>query len=240
MRAEAKAGHPLTAILNRLRAAAERAAEQDVCAICLEAPEDPVALPCAHSYCANCVAALRERRVHQLCPLCRSPLPLNGGDALYDAAARLFVPVQRAVERGRASWGRLPDALQADVDKSLALLKQASSSGHPEARACLGLGKRVLLAGLGDRTAGEDAAEYVDGDGGGVGSGGGATVAPRRRGAPAGVGSGDVGRRSWGGVELNGQVGVATAFDDSGNFVVTLKDGGGRVRVKPANIRMER
>lgn len=115
------------------------------CAICLEAPEDPVTLPCNHAYCARCVAALRERHVKQVCPLCREPLAQgqggsssrnngengrnsggsggNGlGDDLYDEATRLFVPVQRAVERGPrgrvpGGWERLPPALQADVDR---------------------------------------------------------------------------------------------------------------------------
>lgn len=91
-------------------------------------------LPCNHAYCARCVAALRERHVQQVCPLCREPLAQGGGggedrngggglgDDLYDEATRLFVPVQRAVERGQrgrapGGWGRLPPALQADVDR---------------------------------------------------------------------------------------------------------------------------
>jgi hypothetical protein len=108
-----------------------------VCAICLEAPEDPVTLPCRHAYCAACVSALRERQVKQLCPLCRKPLQAQPaddgggvgcdgggglGDDLYDEATRLFVPVQRAVERGSrgrapGGWENLPPLLQADVDR---------------------------------------------------------------------------------------------------------------------------
>jgi len=122
------------------------------CAICLEAPEDPVTLPCNHAYCARCVAALRERHVKQVCPLCREPLAQgqgasssssNGGgsggsglgDDLYDEATRLFVPVQRAVERGprgRApgGWGRLPRALQADVDRYECVGVRVVACGH--------------------------------------------------------------------------------------------------------------
>jgi hypothetical protein len=77
----------------------------------LHPSQDPVVLPCRHAYCARCVSALRERQVRQVCPLCRAPLPRGSGDALYDDAARLFVPVQAKEKGGRGAHGEgVPDA----------------------------------------------------------------------------------------------------------------------------------
>lgn len=252
------ASHPLTAVLRKLAEAQKGGScnnkwveeEVDVCAICLEPPEDPIEMPCLHAYCARCVAALRERELKQVCPLCRGPLSSQSeADALYEDASRLFLPVQRAVERGRCTWKCLPLPLQADLDKSMALLRKASSQGHPRARACLGLGKRVVLQGLV-----MSGVEYIDEKGqGGQNS-------SLFDGASASV---DASTASWSSPwssrgamspkqkkgddissvprDLNGAEGVVCEFDDETNhFVVQLRDGGQKVRVKAENIRMER
>ncbi len=58
-----RAQHPLALVLRRLAASG---GDGEPCAVCLEPPEEPVELPCRHSYCARCISALRERRVNQV------------------------------------------------------------------------------------------------------------------------------------------------------------------------------
>ena len=118
----------------------------------------------------------------------------------------------------------------------MALLKRASSVGHPQARKVLGLGKAVLIHSL---VAGQ--AEYcapID------------TPAAAPAEAAAGhhtsshassSGGGGGGREDRGaGPELNGTVGVAAAFDDARNRFVVQLPSGDRVLVRAENIRMER
>jgi hypothetical protein len=152
----------------------------------------------------------------------------------------------------------------------MALLQKAARQGHPSARACLGLGKRVILHGL----QWEGDAEYVNStprasssSSSSSSSSLSAALDGSRGGAAGGVGEGAAAsdkarrRRCSGGAsckELNGAVGVATAFDDATNrFVVQLESPAGQphahqqrhhnssslpvqVCVKAANLRMER
>jgi len=162
----------------------------------------------------------------------------------------------------------------------MVLLKRASSLGHPQARACLGLGKRVLLHSLVDGDA-----EFLDDSPDRASTPHHASshntnshsahlrlavspLQPPSRPNPhrsatsssshwsSGAGSDAPHlpghyprRRRSGGTELNGRVGVATAFEETtGRLVVQLvqppgDDGhfpGSKLAVRAANVRMER
>lgn len=44
------------------------------CAVCLDPVRIPLALPCAHVFCAPCIQQVRLRSKAQVCPTCRFPL----------------------------------------------------------------------------------------------------------------------------------------------------------------------
>jgi len=114
----------------------------------------------------------------------------------------------------------------------LALLKRASALGHPRARQCLGLGKRVQIHSLS-----EGDAEILDAPRSPHGGNRSSALSSRLATTTMGLSSPRRGPSSF---VLDGAEGVATAFDDQSNrFVVHLTDGL-RVRVKAANLRMER
>lgn len=166
--------------------------------------------------------------------------------------------------------------------RSMVLLKHASSLGHPQARVCLGLGKRVLLHSLVDGDA-----EFLDGspdraslhtasnlNNSSSSSHLRLAVSPLQppsrpnlhhnanSSTSSSGNSGAVGvpgssrssehparRRRSGGTELNGRVGVATAFEETtGRLVVQLVQPSGeetrlpgsKLAVRAANVRMER
>jgi len=48
------------------------AEDSDECAVCLTCPEEPMRLPCGHSFCTDCVMPWLKRC--SLCPLCRKDL----------------------------------------------------------------------------------------------------------------------------------------------------------------------
>ncbi|XP_030387838.1 RING finger protein 141 [Scaptodrosophila lebanonensis] len=52
----------------------------ELCAFCLDRKQDPVHLPCKHSFCRTCLDIYREERnwVAKFCPLCRRSL--SGSD----------------------------------------------------------------------------------------------------------------------------------------------------------------
>ena len=77
-----------------------------ICVICLDSLQKLVKLPCSHEFCSNCVDALRSRGFHQLCPLCRKPLP-PGPEKLCEEADLLYIQVERQISRGKFSWSTL-------------------------------------------------------------------------------------------------------------------------------------
>ena len=92
--------------------------------ICLEAPVDPIELPCKHSYCRGCVAELREKGVSQACPLCRAPLP-PGAELLFDMAYRVWLKIRRAVRGSDGEWSVLTSEQQSEMDGAIVLFEEA-------------------------------------------------------------------------------------------------------------------
>ena len=91
--------------------------------ICLEAPVDPIELPCKHSYCRGCVAQLREKGVSQSCPLCRASLP-PGAEQLFDMGDRVWLKMARAVG-SNGEWPVLSSEQQSMIDGAILMLEEA-------------------------------------------------------------------------------------------------------------------
>ena len=75
---------------------------EEECAICLEALQQPQTMPCGHRFCRGCVTSMQRHgaAVAQVCPLCRGAMPdaerLRGGGVPPHTA--------RAVDEGQAWW----------------------------------------------------------------------------------------------------------------------------------------
>ena len=91
--------------------------------ICLEAPVNPIELPCKHSYCRSCLAQLREKGVSQSCPLCREPLP-PGAEQLFDMGWRVWFKIRRAVGSNK-EWPVLTSEQQSEIDGAILMLEEA-------------------------------------------------------------------------------------------------------------------
>ena len=61
----------------------EQSAEEEECGICLDALTNPVALPCSHNFCSECLNGWRskygvksgEDEMDRKCPMCREQIP---------------------------------------------------------------------------------------------------------------------------------------------------------------------
>ena len=95
----------------------------DACVVCYEVLVDPDQLPCGHSYCKECVAQLREKRMSLSCPLCRAPLP-PGAEQLWDMGARVWLKIARAVGSG-GKWPVLTSEQQSEMDGAILILEEA-------------------------------------------------------------------------------------------------------------------
>ena len=56
--------------------------EEEICVICLEHFQDPIKLPCSHTFCAKCLANWRPSNVDKeacenTCPKCRAKIPVT-------------------------------------------------------------------------------------------------------------------------------------------------------------------
>ena len=118
----------------------DTAGKGKTCTICL----DPLVgenlcctLPCTHVFHSSCVADLRKFGVQQVCPLCRVPLPSGLAKAFEDVTLR-FMGIRQLVETGRASWSRLPEWAQREVDAAIAGWRAAAKEGFTSALINLG------------------------------------------------------------------------------------------------------
>ena len=107
----------------------KKAAEAHKCLICLEAPVDPIELPCKHSFCRKCMEQLREKGVSQSCPLCRAPLP-PGAEQLFDMGYRVVLRLHLAVKVDRnnptdGTWGELSSEQKSEMDGAILMLEEA-------------------------------------------------------------------------------------------------------------------
>jgi len=100
------------------------------CAICHDfmAEVSARALPCTHVFHESCVTASRKYGVQETCPLCHVPL-LSELLELNEKAARKLMVVNQLVERGDASWSRLPDWAQQELDNALSDFRAAAQGG---------------------------------------------------------------------------------------------------------------
>ena len=102
-----------------------KAAETHKCLICLEAPVDPIELPCKHSFCRKCMAELREKGVSQSCPLCRAPLP-PGAELLHDLGYRMWNRLSHALDdNNTGTWTELLSEQQREMDGAILMLEEA-------------------------------------------------------------------------------------------------------------------
>ena len=96
----------------------ERMEAELQCHICLEAPQQPCALPCEHHFCSECIKrALRDSAV---CPVCKADAPRRSlridepVAELVEAVAEVRAALQAAPAPDRQKLGALtPAALQA-------------------------------------------------------------------------------------------------------------------------------
>lgn len=61
------------------------ASDEFSCSICLEQLQDPVTVPCGHSYCMSCLTSFWDKQDVCLCPQCKasfSPRPTLGRNNL--------------------------------------------------------------------------------------------------------------------------------------------------------------
>ena len=100
----------------------DQSANGDECVICLE-PLGPSSagfckLSCSHVFHVSCAEELRSHGISQVCPMCRAELP-PGPEQVYEEGNRLFLTVDRHMERSDGSWGRLTTSQRRAMDKAL-------------------------------------------------------------------------------------------------------------------------
>lgn len=110
------------------------------CSICMNplTTASNTKLPCKHCFHDACLVRLRSSiGLLQVCPLCRARLPPRP-EELFEQGARRYCSLQRRVERSEASWNRLPQSLQDEMELIVRLWEDASAQGHADAQYFLG------------------------------------------------------------------------------------------------------
>ncbi|KAI0057414.1 hypothetical protein BV25DRAFT_1790874, partial [Artomyces pyxidatus] len=85
------------------------------CAICLDALRSPIALPCGHVYCHDCISSLVKEATSLAttkCPTCRTPFPLIAlNPYLVPANLRPYIlPPFRRIYLNEAPTPERPDS----------------------------------------------------------------------------------------------------------------------------------
>ena len=86
---------------------------------------------------------LRQKGVDKSCPLCRKPLP-PGPEKLFDLGYGIYAKIKGAIDRGRPGvdettpWPALSTEQQGEMDKAVAMLREAADQGHMRAQAYCG------------------------------------------------------------------------------------------------------
>jgi tetratricopeptide (TPR) repeat protein len=109
--------------------------DQGECAICLQAlTADEVELDCKHKYHRGCISQLRNFGVNEICPQCRTPLPL-GPDELWDKSVR-------RIARGRMTADKELSRLH--NEKAKQLLQTLITEEPDGARGHFGMGSILV------------------------------------------------------------------------------------------------
>mmetsp|Transcript_4129 Transcript_4129/g.8839 ORF Transcript_4129/g.8839 Transcript_4129/m.8839 type:complete len:586 (+) Transcript_4129:3-1760(+) len=108
------------------------------CAICLDklTAGTSTTLPCSHVFHPACVELLRKYGVQNVCPLCRTTLPL-GAELLFDKALRAHAQIYVRVQRGIFAWDALPASAEREAQEVTRMLREAANQGHLKAQILL-------------------------------------------------------------------------------------------------------
>jgi hypothetical protein len=116
-------------------------AENDNCGLCKESLifSSASTLPCGHVFHDDCVEVLRSFGVlTHACPTCR-PLGNKGPSQANEDAARLYIVVERRVNRGDATWDSLSPEDRSVVVEAVKLWEESAGDGNLNAQNNIGM-----------------------------------------------------------------------------------------------------
>ena len=94
----------------------ESAKREEECGICLDALTNPVALPCSHKFCSECLDGWRSKygasgddEMNQKCPMCREKIPPSKEMINQLNSLRSMTSIMEALQRGDTKNALLPN-----------------------------------------------------------------------------------------------------------------------------------